>query len=276
MANGSIESAAGETGGRAPGSAAGAAQGTAHGTGRGTAPRRAPGTGLDTAPGLRVRARRIARDAWRMPDRLLHARRRAALLSRLGRGAPPGRILFVCHGNIIRSPFAEHLARARAPSVLDGRIDFASAGFIGPGRPSPPEALEAARLWGIDLSPHRSRLLSRDEVSRAGLVFVVEPRQRHAVRRLGCPASRVLLLGDLDPEPVATREIVDPFGRPGAVLLESYRRIVRCVDALLGALATGAGGTAETPAGPTHRAAVGSHRAWRRSSSRGARAEGVA
>lgn len=239
MANASIERAAGETGGRALRSAAGATGGTGHGTGRGTAHAPEPATGPESPPGLHARVRRVARDAWRMPDRLLHARRRAALLARLGRAGPPCRILFVCHGNIIRSPFAEHLARARVPAALRHEIDFASAGFIGPGRPSPPEAIEAARLWGIDLSPHRSRVLTREEVSRAELVFVVEPRQRHAVRRLGCPARRVLLLGDLDPEPVATREIVDPFGRPGTVLLDSYRRIVRCVDALLRALAVG-------------------------------------
>jgi protein-tyrosine phosphatase len=206
--------------------------------------------------GLRARARRMVRDAWRAPDRLMHAHRRATLLARLRESAPPRRILFVCHGNIIRSPFAEHLARAWLPPPLRGKIEFASAGFIGPGRPPPPEAIETALLWDIDLSSHRSRLLSVEELAYADLVLVVEPRQRRAVQRLGCPACRIALLGDLDPQPVASREIVDPFGRPGVVLLESYRRIVRCVDALLSVLAAAQRAPAGRHAGPPLRAAL--------------------
>lgn len=208
-----------------------------------------------TAPGLLARARRVARDAWRAPDRLLHAHRREATLARLHRGPTPRRILFICHGNIFRSPFAEHLAAARLPPALRGRVDVASAGFVGPGRPSPTEAVEAARLWGIDLAPHRSRRLTAEEASRAGLVVVMDPRQRRGVRRLGCPARNALVLGDLDPDPVATREIVDPFGRPAIVLLESYRRIARCVDALLRALAAADGARAGRRAGRSDRTA---------------------
>ncbi len=218
------------------------------------------GTGIPIAgatDGLRARARSLARDARRAPDRLLHARRREATLARLRRGPTPRRILFICHGNIFRSPFAERLAAAWLPPVLRGRIDISSAGFVGPGRPPPPEAIEAALLWGIDLAAHRSRRLTMEEASRAGLVVVVEPRQRRSVRRLGCPARNVVVLGDLDPEPIVSREIIDPYGRPPVVLLESYRRIVRCVDALLGALEAGATAQPGRLAGRFDRAAPG-------------------
>src|SRR5690606_26565749 len=196
-----------------PGSATGPGSepGSGLGNQRGTEPGPTPGPCPGTVMGLRARARRMVRDAWRAPDRLMHAHRRATLLARLRESAPPRRILFVCHGNIIRSPFAEHLARAWLPPPLRGKIEFASAGFIGPGRPPPPEAIETALLWDIDLSSHRSRLLSVEELAYADLVLVVEPRQRRAVQRLGCPACRIALLGDLDPQPVASPEIVDPF-----------------------------------------------------------------
>ncbi|HEX6938525.1 MAG TPA: hypothetical protein VF158_03875 [Longimicrobiales bacterium] len=196
-------------------------------------PERAPRPAPPHPPPL---ARRLAHALRHAPDRLLHARRRARALARLRGGPLPHRVLFVCHGNIIRSPFAERLAAATLPDALRTRIEFRSAGFLDPGRPSPPEAIEAAALWGIDLAPHRSRRLTSTELRRATLVVVVEPRQRRPLLRRGCPAGKLLVLGDLDPAPVDDRTIPDPFDRPAIVFLESYRRIERCVAALLAAI----------------------------------------
>jgi hypothetical protein len=42
----------------------------------------------------------------------------------------------------------------------------------------------------------------------------------------------VLILGDLDPEPVETRGIVDPYGRDAGVLAASFARIERCTGVL--------------------------------------------
>ncbi|HEX7120395.1 MAG TPA: hypothetical protein VF212_16495 [Longimicrobiales bacterium] len=169
---------------------------------------------------------------------MLHARRRAAALARLRARAVPRSVLFICHGNIIRSPFAERLAATALPPALRGRVDLGSAGFVGPGRPSPRAAVEAAARWGVDLSAHRSRRVTVEDLRRAELVVVVEPRQLRPLLRLGCPAAKLLVLGDLDPAPIDTRSIPDPFDRTESVFIESYRRIHRCLHALLGAVST--------------------------------------
>jgi protein-tyrosine-phosphatase len=70
----------------------------------------------------------------------------------------------------------------------------------------------------------------------------MEPRQRRALQDLfGRDGCAVLVLGDLDPEPAATRTIADPVEQPEAAFEASYRRIDRCVDELVRAVFPPAG-----------------------------------
>src|SRR5690348_3402302 len=119
----------------------------------------------------------ITRVLRHTPDRLLHARRRRGARAHLVARRRDS-ILVLCHGNMCRSPFAAALlARALAP---DG-IPVASAGFIGAGRPAPPEAVAAASAHDVDLSYHRSQPVRPDLVRGAGLIVVMDQEQRRAI-----------------------------------------------------------------------------------------------
>ena len=64
-------------------------------------------------------------------------------------------LLFVCTGNLCRSPMAEYLARDR---LADDTVTFASAGTAAmPGRPASEATVRVMREIGIDVSAHRSR-----------------------------------------------------------------------------------------------------------------------
>jgi protein-tyrosine-phosphatase len=115
-------------------------------------------------------------------------------------------------------------------------IKVESAGLVAPGRPSPAAAIDAAARRGIDLSRHRSRLVTTRAISAAQLVIVMSPDQARVVRRVGRSVTPTLVLGDLDPEPIEERTIVDPMGGPDEIFDESYDRIARCIDALIGLL----------------------------------------
>lgn len=145
----------------------------------------------------------------------------------------------LCLGNICRSPYAEAVLAAR----LDrSSCDVRSAGFIKPGRPSPPEAIAIAADRGVDLRGHYSRTVP-DHVASADLVIVMEPGQIVRARKSGVVGRSFLCLGDLDPRPIATRGIPDPFGRPAQTYSDSFDRIERCAAHLLAAsgLAPGVG-----------------------------------
>jgi protein-tyrosine phosphatase len=181
---------------------------------------------------VRAHARRAARALRHTPDRLLHAMRRRQALARL-RAERPVSVVFVCLGNICRSPYAAHAFRRRAGS---GDLQVASCGMIGPGRTVPAEGQAEARRRGVDLTEHRSQLITPELLRHAELVVVMDTRQRQTVVARGVPASRVLILGDLDPWPIDTRTIRDPYNQPQSVFSDVYARIDRCVNALAHAL----------------------------------------
>lgn len=182
--------------------------------------------------------RRLARAARHAPDRLLHRIRHRRLVRRLARRGHPRSVLFVCHGNICRSPYAAAAFIRALPPWLRENVRVTSAGFIGADRPAPPPAQRVAARRGLDLSAHRSVLISPMGARAVDLVVVMDARQRAAVCDMfGGRWGDVVLLGDLDPEPIDTRAIRDPVEQPEDVFEAVYDRIDRCVRVLADTLA---------------------------------------
>jgi protein-tyrosine phosphatase len=170
---------------------------------------------------LRSRIRRQF-DRWMHPTRHRQAKERLRLMGR------PRSILVVCDGNICRSPYMAAVLQRLLPDV-----DVTSGGMIAPGRPVPEYAATIAVRQGLDLSSHRSRLLTREVLASAGLVVVMEPRQAaHIIRALARSADRVVVAGDLDPMSSDGRSIHDPFRQPMEVFEASYGRLARCAAIL--------------------------------------------
>ncbi len=164
----------------------------------------------------------------RAPERILHRWRRRRAQAALRRRPRPAVLLVICHGNVCRSPFAAALLARALPGV---RVE--SAGFMGPGRPPPREAVAAAARYGANLSVHRSQLLTAERARAADLIVVMDSTQRRAIRdRFGRADGDVLVLGDLDPQPIHARAIRDPVNQPLTVFEETYARIERCAREL--------------------------------------------
>lgn len=143
-------------------------------------------------------------------------------------------VLVMCYGNICRSPYAAAKLRGLLRERGNQQVRVDSAGFVGPHRESPPEAIDEASARGFDLRRHRSRVISLESAQRAALIVVMEPGQAREVhRRFGIPVERLLVLGDLDPEPIRTRVILDPVLKPRTVFAECYDRIDRCLAVMV-------------------------------------------
>jgi protein-tyrosine phosphatase len=151
--------------------------------------------GIRPAVRLVRRTARQLRDAARNAlDRPLHASRRRRAHTRLEQAAPAS-VLFVCSGNICRSPYAERRWSALRPDVA---VD--SAGFIGPDRGPPPEALSAAAERGIVHADHRSKVLQQDMARRADAIFAFDGRLVARIRReYPNDGGKIYWLGDFDP-----------------------------------------------------------------------------
>jgi protein-tyrosine phosphatase len=194
----------------------------------GVSPTRAP---------YRLPPRRL-RDLRHVLDSRLHPRRRRAAQIEL-RNTKPRSILFICHGNICRSPFAAAVFTRSAPPKISQSIRIASAGFLGPGHTPPSKALATGARYGVDISAHRSTLTTTESLAAADLVVVMSEEQAKSIRvRMLEDSVPVLVLGDLDPYPIERRTILDPWGGPDAAFDASYDRIDRCVRELVRVIST--------------------------------------
>lgn len=159
----------------------------------------------------------------------------------------PRSTLFLCYGNVCRSPYGERWWQSHAPE-----IDARSAGFFGPGRAPPDIALEVARRRGVEHSDHVSQSVTDQLLETADAVFVFD---RFHLRMLwehgGISPERVFWLGDFDPLWSGKRAIADPWGKSEEEFDATFARIERCVDQALRALgaatSAGSGTTPPTP-----------------------------
>ena len=117
------------------------------------------------------------------------------------------RLLFVCLGNICRSPAADGMARAMAETRdLDWRIDSAGTGAWHIGNPPDPRMIEAAAARGVDLTPLRARQAEPDDFLRFDHIFAMDRSNLadlEAIRPLNATAALSLFL--------KTKDVPDPY-----------------------------------------------------------------
>jgi protein-tyrosine phosphatase len=111
-------------------------------------------------------------------------------------------VLFVCMGNICRSPLAEgvflHLLRERG---LEDRFTVDSAGTGGwhVGNPPDPRSLAVARKYGIDL-PSRARQIHIDDWEKFDLIIVMDNDNLSDCLDAGAPKAKIRHLRSFDSE----------------------------------------------------------------------------
>lgn len=130
-------------------------------------------------------------------------------------GAPTIKLLFVCTGNICRSPTAEGVFRARAATAgLAHRFTLDSAGTHGYhiGEPPDPRSCEAALRRGIDLSAQRARKVTVADFSRFDLLLVMDRGHLRALQALATPdhADRAHLFLRFAPR-LGLQDVPDPY-----------------------------------------------------------------
>jgi protein-tyrosine phosphatase len=130
-------------------------------------------------------------------------------------GARKTGVLFVCMGNICRSPTAESVFRehAQRAGLLDG-LSIASAG-IGDwhvGQAPDNRAIIHARRRGYDLAGLRARQVTREDFARFDFILAMDLRNLHDLKAL-CPPDYKGCLGlflDFAPH-LGLREVPDPY-----------------------------------------------------------------
>ena len=159
--------------------------------------------------------------------------------------APPT-ILFVCLGNLCRSPLAEVLLKTRlAERGLDGQYQVRSAGIIA-GRDGlpPPEAVRAAAEIGANIKNHLSTPLTAELLDSAAMVVAMDRMNvEHILNLVPDLGPRLHLLrqfAPIDPDDPRRFDIPDPIGGTPELYRQSYGQIAAGIDGLADKLAASA------------------------------------
>src|SRR5260370_25625284 len=122
-------------------------------------------------------------------------------------------VLFVCTGNVCRSPMAEGLFRQAVQGRNDYRVLSAGLGAME-GQPPSPHAVQAVKELGIDISTQRSRMLTPDLGSQADYIFGMTHSHIDTVMMLfSVAAEKTFLLREFDETlDHFEKDIIDPIG----------------------------------------------------------------
>ena len=143
-------------------------------------------------------------------------------------------VLFICTGNVCRSPMAEGLFRQAVKGRGEYRVLSAGLGAME-GQPPSPYAVQAVKELGIDISGQRSRMLTPDLVQQADYILGMTHSHIDTVMMLyPMAAEKTFLLREFD-ETLDTfeKDISDPIGGSYEIYLTCRDQIEQGLPSLL-------------------------------------------
>jgi protein-tyrosine-phosphatase len=138
------------------------------------------------------------------------------------------RVLFVCTGNLCRSPMAAAVAAHRWGSAS---VRFESAGVLAvEGAPATQSALVACEEVGADLSDHRARQFDTELAADVGRILVMTEGHRRRVLEIAPEAA-----GKVEMLHPGGADVEDPYGLPLEVYRATRDEITAALEARFGA-----------------------------------------
>lgn len=148
-------------------------------------------------------------------------------------------VLFVCLGNICRSPLAEGILRRKAKERgLDLETDSAGTGDYHLGSLPDERACAEGTARGCDMTM-RARQVRPADFERFDLVIAMDAQNRRNLLRMAGPqAAKVRLMREFDPTAPPDAEVPDPYYRGPAEFTEVAEMLERAADGILRDLET--------------------------------------
>ncbi|HEY2214694.1 MAG TPA: low molecular weight protein-tyrosine-phosphatase [Acidimicrobiales bacterium] len=157
----------------------------------------------------------------------------------------PYSVVFVCTGNICRSPIAEVITRTLAEaaelpdgSTLASRLNVSSAG-TGPwheGEPMDPRTADALVRAGYPRYPHVAHQFTRAKIDQFDLTVALDRRHQQTLRSLGSNPDRLFLLRNFDRAAGAAADVPDPYYGDEKVFDDCLSMIADGCHGIVGAL----------------------------------------
>ncbi|HVV02440.1 MAG TPA: ribose 5-phosphate isomerase B [Verrucomicrobiae bacterium] len=143
-------------------------------------------------------------------------------------------VLFICTGNVCRSPMAEGIFRHAVRNRGEYRVISAGLGAVD-GQPPSPYGVQAVKELGIDISGQRSRLLTPELVDEADFIFGMTHSHIDTVMMLyPHAAEKTFLLREFDDTlDIFEKDISDPIGGSYDIYLDCRDQIEQGMASLL-------------------------------------------
>ena len=160
-------------------------------------------------------------------------------------------ILFVCTGNVCRSPMAEGLFRHLVRGRGDYTVLSAGVGAVN-GQPPSLHAIQALKDLGVDISRQRSRTLTAELVNRADFIFGMTHGHVNTIALLYPQAAeKAFLLREFDDTlEVYEKDISDPIGEGLEVYRNCRDQIEQGIQSILAFIEPTNRGAAAPPPSP--------------------------
>ncbi len=122
-------------------------------------------------------------------------------------------VIFVCTGNICRSPMAERIAAGRALTELRFPVTFSSRGTSAEesGNPIDSRAKWQLSRGGYGTHGHSAARITADEIKAADLVIAMEAHHVRSLQRMAPDATNIHLLTEFDPDARPGQPVPDPW-----------------------------------------------------------------
>jgi len=132
-------------------------------------------------------------------------------------------ILFVCLGNICRSPLAEGIAKSKAKKMaLSIVIDSAGTGDWHLGEPPCENSIKVARMHGIDISTLRARQVTKEDLEQFDLIVALDESNLMNLKKMG--AKNLVKLGEYG---YNGEDVPDPYFFNG---FEGFEKVYEMID----------------------------------------------
>ena len=138
------------------------------------------------------------------------------------------KILFVCTGNTCRSPMAAGLLKKIAGET-QWPVEVQSAGLAAfAGIPAAPEAVEACREKGVDISAHQTQPLSKNLVMESDFILTMTQKHKEMIlRKMPALQEKVSMLSEF--AGAGAEDVEDPVNQP----IEVYRKTLGQMEGYL-------------------------------------------